>query len=64
MLVPASQEELSVIGQELHEQTAKLTATRQALETERERYQAQVLLDAGGSACGLGDRTAWSRRAG
>ena len=33
-------EELSVTGQELHEQTAELTATRQALEAERERYQA------------------------
>ena len=33
-------EELSVTGQELHEQTAELTATRHALETERERYQA------------------------
>ena len=33
-------EELSVTGQELHEQTAELTATRQALEVERERYQA------------------------
>jgi hypothetical protein len=34
-------EELSVTGQELHEQTAELTATRQALEAERERYQAR-----------------------
>ena len=33
-------EELSVTGQELHEQTAELTATRLALESERERYQA------------------------
>ena len=33
-------EELSVTGQELHEQTAELTATRMALEAERERYQA------------------------
>jgi PAS domain S-box-containing protein len=32
-------EELSVTGQELHEQTAELTATRLALEAERERYQ-------------------------
>ena len=33
-------EELSVTGQELHEQTAELTSTRLALESERERYQA------------------------
>jgi PAS domain S-box-containing protein len=33
-------EELSVTGQELHEQTVELTATRMALESERERYQA------------------------
>jgi PAS domain S-box-containing protein len=33
-------EELSVTGHELHEQTAELTATRHALEAERERYQA------------------------
>lgn len=33
-------EELSVTGQELHEQTVELTATRVALESERERYQA------------------------
>jgi PAS domain S-box-containing protein len=33
-------EELSVTGQELHEQTVELTATRRALESERERYQA------------------------
>jgi PAS domain S-box-containing protein len=31
---------LSVTGQELHEQTVGLTATRKALESERERYQA------------------------
>jgi PAS domain S-box-containing protein len=31
---------LSVTGQELHEQTVELTATRKALESERERYQA------------------------
>jgi chromosome segregation ATPase len=39
-------EELSVTGQELHEQTAELTATRQALEAERERYQALFELGA------------------
>src|SRR4030095_13004214 len=33
-------EELSVTGQELHEQTVGLTANRKALEYERERYQA------------------------
>ena len=33
-------EELSVTGQELQEQTVELTATRKALESERERYQA------------------------
>jgi hypothetical protein len=31
---------LSVTGQELHEQTVELTATRMPLESERERYQA------------------------
>jgi chromosome segregation ATPase len=41
-------EELSVTGQELHEQTVELTATRVALESERERYQALFEFAPGG----------------